>query len=435
MLVSNRHISIEKSHTKSLAENRSKPPSIAKILTKFSKPAILVAKPSILPPFQERNADSSERDKSVRVPSGGGDGRDFRQKINTGEITIVPINNSALSPTSRPSTSPKNNTTAVTNSIEIRSITIKSTPSKSSSGVSSVSPPSSSTSSRSTVKRIAPLTVSSAVSKQAFNNDSDALSRDSFATNDDQATSDNGISDQQPSRKRPKIEKTPLNEAFMNLLDACRTADRTNDMEKLINRKLIRYYQGVHADFVNSKSFCKTVLAVAADIRSDPSLVYMKISDILEELNIRRKSCETVASDEEKVTSTGDARKDYQIRKLNRALYLLKKKIAKLDEAEVDWDDEHNSTFMILERYKKRAWEIFEKICDITGESKNAQRLVKKPIKFKGTKYPQFNRTLQTFVNDTQMFPDMFDVLRCLEHCNLQYNYGMSKDECKTIGK
>lgn len=423
VLVSNKHISIERSQKKAPTENRSKP---SKTLTKIVKPVLSVGVPSVLPPFQHNHAVLNEKDKN---PVNSVDGKDFRRKINTAEITIVPINK-----TSSPTISPK--ITQTTNSIEISPIlTIpKMTPPKSSSGVSSTSPASSATSLKGmTIKRITPVTVSNVVSKQT-STDSDVLRKDSSTTIDIQAVSDNGVNERTPSQKRPKIEKTPINEAFTELLDACRAADQTNDMEKLIKNKLIRYYQSVHPDFVNSKSFCKHALAVAAEIRAQPNFVYMKLSGILEELNNRRKSGETVVTNEE-TTSTGDERKDHQIRKLNKALYLIKKKIAELDEAEVDWDDEQNSTFMLLEAHKKRAWQIFEKICDITGESKNAQRLVKKPIKFKGTKYPQFNRTLQTFVNDSQMFPDMFDVLRCLDHCNTKYDYGMSKEECKAIGK
>lgn len=240
--------------------------------------------------------------------------------------------------------------------------------------------------------------------------------------------------DAEDKKSRKPKEKTPINDDFAQLLDACRTADTSVDMEKLINRKLVRYYQTVHPDFVHSKSFCKTIRSVIDDIKQHPHLVYLKISSVLEELNIRRKSGHTVVSNEEVVT-TGNARKDFQIKRLNKALYVLKKKIAKLDEAEVNWDDECNSTFLYSERLKKRACEIYEKICDITGESKNAQRLVKKPIKFQDTGYPEFNKTLQKFVNETRSFPDMFDVLRCLEHCNLQNGYRLTKDECKKIGK
>lgn len=230
-------------------------------------------------------------------------------------------------------------------------------------------------------------------------------------------------------------EKTPINEAFASLLAACRQADPSDDMELLIRKKLTRYYQTVHPDYVNSKSFGKTALSVAADIKANPSLVYLKLTGILEELSIRRKSGQTVVSNEDvAATGTGNARKDYQIKRLNQALYVLKKKIARLDEADVDLSDECNSTFLLVERLKKRACEIYEKICDITGESKHAYRSVRKPITFQGTSYRQFNKTIETFVNRTGIFPDLFDVLRCLEHCNAQYDFKLDKDEVKRIG-
>lgn len=189
----------------------------------------------------------------------------------------------------------------------------------------------------------------------------------------------------------------------------------------------------VHPDFINSKSFGKVVTATTVEIQSNQKLVYLKISNVLEELNIRRKSGQTVMTNED-VASTGDVRRDDQIKRLNKALYILKKKIAQLETSEVDLDDESNSLYILTERYKKRACEIYEKICDITGESKHAHRQVKKPISFNGTKYPQFNKTMQSFVNQTGSFPDLFDVLRILEHCNQQYNLKLGKEESKAIG-
>lgn len=188
----------------------------------------------------------------------------------------------------------------------------------------------------------------------------------------------------------------------------------------------------VHPDFINSRSFGKTVTATIAEIESNPKFVWKSISNVLEELNIRRKSGQTVMTNES-VASTGNERRDGQIKRLNKALYVLKKKIAKLEESEVDLNDESNSLYILTERYKKRACEIYEKICDITGESKHAHRQVKKPITFNGTKYPQFNKTMQSFVNKTGAFPDLFDVLRILEHCNQQYNLKLGRDEIKAI--
>lgn len=363
----------------------------------------------------------------------------FNNKIQTGELTLVPINNNLpITPTPTPSPLSSPNS-AISSTIRIEEHCEKIT--CVSSSVIAQSKP---------IKRITPIKISEVVSlnensasAKSTNNkklDPNSVNKMSYYTNDISLLSPNDNEDSNsgsgpPEAKKSKaIEKTPINETFAALIDACRAADSSSDMDKLIDKKLVRYYQSVHPDFVNSKSFCKNIRSVMDEIKAQPHLVYLKLKGVLEELNTRRKSGETVVVND-KIVSTGDVNKDFQIRKLNRALYELKKKIKKLDEKEVDWDDEDNSIFMICERYKKRACEIYEKICDITGESKNAERLVKNPLKFNGTSYREFNRTLQTFVNETKSFPDMFDVLRCLEHCNLQYNYRLSKEDCKRIGK
>lgn len=365
------------------------------------------------------NVMNNNKDRIASTNVAASNEKNFIRKIDSGEITIVPLiptinksNNASI-----PSTAIKRKQSTSDNHIE--------------------------------VKRIRPIKIAEVVSiasrSSAINSnrdiDLDARSKESFDTfDDDSFRGDNSAeematNDINATNKVKKIkEKTPMNEEFAELLNTCRAADPSHDMEKLINRKLIRYYETVHPDFVSSKSFCKTIRAVNDEIRLQPNLVYLKISSVLEELNIRRKSGQIVVSNEE-VTSTGSERKDFQIKRLNKALYLLKKRIAALDDEDVNWDDEENSQFMISERLKKRACEIYEKICDITGESKNAQRLVKKPIKFQDTGYAEFNKTLQKFVNETKVFPDMFDVLRCLEHCNLQNGYRLTKEECKKIGK
>lgn len=349
----------------------------------------------------------------------------FKNKIESGEITLLPIGSPSAATTSPISSPIKTVISTIRIDEQITSqTTILKQPKP--------------------IRRITPIKIADVVSLNvnSLRNsnkdiDSDGLSKDSFSTSDANMLSPNNEdsgSAPPPEKKSKLMEKTPINESFTMLIDACKAADKSDDMEKLINKKMIKYYQSVHPDFVNSKSFCKNIRAVADAIKAQPDLVYLKINGILEELNTRRKCGETVVVNDQ-IASTGNKRKDTQIRKLNKALYFLKKKIAELDEAEVNWDDEDNSQFMICERYKKRACEIYEKICDITGESKNAQRLVKKPIKFHDTSYAEFNRTLQTFVNETKTFPDMFDVLRCLEHCNLQYGYRLNKEECKKIGE
>lgn len=70
-----------------------------------------------------------------------------------------------------------------------------------------------------------------------------------------------------------------------------------------------------------------------------------------------------------------------------------------------------------------------------SGENTNAESLVKKPIRFRGTKYPEFNRKLEKFINETQSFPDRYDVKRILEYCNTEFNYCLNKETIDCVGE
>lgn len=160
-----------------------------------------------------------------------------------------------------------------------------------------------------------------------------------------------------------KVEKTPVNDEFAKLIKICCSIDTSSDMEKLINNKLVAYYHAVHPDFVNSKSFCRSVSTITGEIKKNPDLIYLKLSNILQELKTRRKVKEIVVTNDES-TGTGSARKDGQIWKLNKALYVLKKRIARLEETEVDFDDDLNSAHLKAERYKKRACQVRKSLYD-----------------------------------------------------------------------
>lgn len=161
------------------------------------------------------------------------------------------------------------------------------------------------------------------------------------------------------------IEVKPnINPAFQGLLDACRKAEKSEDMERLIDKKLIKYYENVHPDFINSKSFCKSVKLVTEEILKNPQFVYLKLKNIVEELNARRKSKVAVVTNEEvSVNGTGNEKLDLRIEKLNKALSILNRKIQRYEQEEVDFveNDEAHSAYLISEKCKKRACEVSDK--------------------------------------------------------------------------
>ncbi|XP_031624848.1 daxx-like protein [Contarinia nasturtii] len=296
-------------------------------------------------------------------------------------------------------------------------------------------------------KRVTPRKISDTVtmrtSSMEKSSDSDMQSRDSLSADSVPHSMLNGKSkrtDEQgePPMKRPKIaanETKTFHPDYVHLIEACKNADSTKDMDKIVT-KLEKYYHRAHTEYVNSKSFNKIVINVTNEIKAEPKLVYMKIKGVLDELRTRRSNGESAEQlIDDPAVKEMDEKKAKKIQTLSDALRVLQGKIRKCEESEVDWDDELNSKYLMTERYKKRACDIYEKLCDLTGESRSAERIVKKPIKFNDTAYPEFNRKLEKFINETKLFPDMFDVLRIMDHCSKLYDYRLSTEDRKQIAQ
>lgn len=126
-----------------------------------------------------------------------------------------------------------------------------------------------------------------------------------------------------------------------------------------------------------------------------------------------------------------DAR-DRVVEKLNQLLHLLHNRISILENAEVDWDNEDDSNFIIVNQYKTEVCLINEKINRITGNTTTA--FVAEPIQFNGTQFTEFNRRIEKMVNDKRKFPNAFDVLECIKICNQNYNYRLTEEDCFELG-
>lgn len=233
------------------------------------------------------------------------------------------------------------------------------------------------------------------------------------------------------------VAKNELTQQMKELIEACRAAEPSAEMKQVIKKKLLKYYHSVHPDYVTSKNFLKSLKAATEEIRKEPHLVYTKLQAVIEELDARRKSKATVVTTEEsvEVKGTGDEKKDENLKRLYRGLLQLKRQITVLEEAEVDWEEDDNSSYLKKVRFEKRACEIYEQICQITGESTHAHRIVKKPITFKGTDFHQFNAKLQKIVNKKQSFPNFLEVLKCLDYCNKKHEHGLAQDQLKPFAQ
>lgn len=319
------------------------------------------------------------------------------------------------------------------------------------------------------IKRIHPIKISDTVTMRASSieksSDSDMMSHDSVSTaNDETVTAVSNQTNTKSPTKRPpppqgSTEKSvppkraaksvPLNADYQNLIDACKAADSSPDMPKVIE-KLQRYYRRAPSEYVNSNAFRKLVNDVAYHVQTKPDIMFHKLIDLISELKTRKTEVnggdgEVAAPVEVAEAATPpvdpkerekEEKRVKKIKEMSDALQKLQARIRKYEQAEVDWNDEGNSNYLITERLKERAYNIYKKLCEHTGESRNVDQSVRKTIKCSNyTPHREFNKKLQVFVNESGKFPDMFDVIRIIDHCNTKYGYRLTKEERRDVGE
>lgn len=141
-------------------------------------------------------------------------------------------------------------------------------------------------------------------------------------------------------------------------------------------------------------------------------------------------------------------------RKIKEVLRTMKKceaHIKKLEEEEVDFDEENDSNYIKVERYKHRMVELYSKLCELTGENADAGRVYLRPKHLNVTRIVAVDQAITNFINskiirrnemknrnvltDNLIFPDYRDILECVNRCNDRKNLGLDQRRQEQIGK
>ncbi|XP_021925867.1 death domain-associated protein 6 isoform X2 [Zootermopsis nevadensis] len=257
---------------------------------------------------------------------------------------------------------------------------------------------------------------------------------------------------------------------FEKFLKLCWQNNKSPEMEKILQKARI-YYLKTKPAYVSSQEFQDLVMCKMDAIIKGPSNIYVYIKDVVDEMKIRRLkqhgppskiqktsndpfvSCGNLnvmgretsshAKEEDKGIAGRDDLStlmncvesrytDRKIKKLSKAVEKLHKRIVKLEEKEVDFDEENDSAFIRLERYKDRFCKVYQKLCELTGDSvgykANRRRIV-----FSGTRSSEINRCIEKFVNKTGQFPDFHDILSLVK--TVQTDVNMRPENLRCIAE
>lgn len=265
---------------------------------------------------------------------------------------------------------------------------------------------------------------------------------------------------------------------FISLcLQNCQNDKDNEDMKKIIT-KLKRRYENMDTIYANSESFTSFLNDKRASIMANNKKKYVYIEEVMNEMKSKKKSqspqqnserydavpstsyasdrrvnndaenAQPLEEDDETPESPHTRKK---IKQVEHAMVKCEKMIKKLEEAEVNFDEENDSNYIKVEKYKQRMVELYNKLCEFTGENTDAGRAYLRPKHFSTTRIVVVDQAITNFINakitlrnqmkkvgtltNDLIFPDYHDILGCIIRCNDRKNLGLTDERRKLMGK
>lgn len=119
-----------------------------------------------------------------------------------------------------------------------------------------------------------------------------------------------------------------------------------------------------------------------------------------------------------------------KIKKLDKAMRLILKKIKQLENEEIDFSDEENSSYLQLERYTERLNKIHVKYCQLIKRNPHVGRLLYDKIQFVSAKHNEINYAITKLVK-RNTFPTYYDVEKCVRKCVTESKLPLSEGDIK----
>ncbi|XP_076181637.1 daxx-like protein isoform X3 [Ptiloglossa arizonensis] len=292
--------------------------------------------------------------------------------------------------------------------------------------------------------------------------------------------------------KERKSFSPVLQDIFPMFISLCLQKDRSEDM-KTITNKLKRRYEQLDPAYANSEAFITFLNEKRNDIASSSNKLFVYISEVMNEMKnscngvsilLNGKNCTsnvkkpnnrnlnvpgtsssklastnnseinnrmqgTSESNEENQAKYNAAQKEINV--LLKAMKKCEKYIKVLEESEINFDDENNSSYIKLEKYRYRMVELYNKLCECTGENADAGRQYLRPKHFSRTGIVAVDHAITSFINSkiskrsklkkvgayasALIFPDYSDILQCVKKCNDLHNLRLDNKKQQHIAK
>ncbi|XP_033227590.1 death domain-associated protein 6-like isoform X2 [Belonocnema kinseyi] len=330
------------------------------------------------------------------------------------------------------------------------------------------------------VKRLKLTQLQSKVSNSASSSPKPSVSAPSNNENSSHSNNDRDSPTPGCSSWYPEVEKPTLVikerevlyddefDLFSTFIQTCLKRDSSNDMKAIV-KKLKKKHERLHPTFLNSDNFKQLLIDKQQMISDNKGKLFVHIQDVHGEMKHgarRSRSLEKNArkdvpnadkdgvkngvdggekerKEESELDRHEERRKRKKIKDILNSIEVCKKRIKQLEEEDVDLDDDESS-YLIVDKYKRKLMQLWNGYCKYSGEKVDAGRAYLRPKHISATLITPVDQAIMSFINskiskrneliakgrsiaDTIIFPDYLDILNCIAACNEKYNLDLTK--------
>ncbi|KAG7457603.1 hypothetical protein MATL_G00228830 [Megalops atlanticus] len=129
-----------------------------------------------------------------------------------------------------------------------------------------------------------------------------------------------------------------------------------------------------------------------------------------------------------------------QIAYLENLLKVYYEEIRRLQERELSLDEmmEEDSGYIQEHKLKRKMMKIYDKLCELKDCSTLTGRVIEQRVRYSGTRYPEINRRIERFINNSDSKlspPDYNDILQQVQRTNERYSLSLSRKQLSQIAQ
>uniref|UniRef100_A0A146L9R0 Death domain-associated protein 6 n=1 Tax=Lygus hesperus TaxID=30085 RepID=A0A146L9R0_LYGHE len=196
----------------------------------------------------------------------------------------------------------------------------------------------------------------------------------------------------------------------------------SEENQKAVTKKIMKYYSSASEEFTQSQKFVDQIKNLNSEMSRLMALPNSKDMVVVKQITDKIK--EFLGE-----FQRGSTQLTPKLNKLHRMLDKLNRRISKLEMQEVDSDSEYENPYVMLDRYRKRAVEVYNKIRQLEGKSNHADRLYLQEFIYAGVGPVPIQRALEKYYNKTKSFPDFSDVYKLVKKVNTEKNLGLTSSQ------